>query len=65
MRGIIATARYWVPLVAGFLCLVAGLFVSPVLGWLSLMLAFGLILDGATAMWEKAGSTGNLTTYRQ
>jgi hypothetical protein len=28
-------------------------------------LSFGLILDGATAWWERAGGTGNLTTYRQ
>jgi hypothetical protein len=65
MGDIARTARYWVPLLAGFMCLVAGLFVSAVLAWLLLILAFGLILDGATAMWERAGGTGNLTTHRQ
>lgn len=33
--------------------------------WLLHMLGFGLLLDGVTAMWERAGGTGNLTTYRQ
>jgi hypothetical protein len=57
--------RYWVPLLAGFVCLAATLFVGVVLTWLLSILAFGLILDGATAMWERAGGTGNLTTHRQ
>jgi hypothetical protein len=58
-------ARYWAPIVAGFLCLVVALFVGVILAWLLLILAFGLILDGATAMWQHAGSAGNLTTHRQ
>jgi hypothetical protein len=65
MHAIGGTARYWGPLVAGFVCLVAALFVGPLVAWLLMMLAFGLILDGATAMWEKAGGTGGLTEYRQ
>ena len=65
MGDIARTARYWVPLLAGFACLIVALFVGPILAWLLLILSFGLILDGATAMWERAGSTGNLTTYRQ
>jgi hypothetical protein len=65
MRAVVGTARYWLPLVGGFLSLIAVLFVGPILGWLLIILAFGLILDGATAMWERAGSTGNLTTYKQ
>ena len=65
MRAAIGTARYWVPLVAGFICLTAALFVGAIVAWLLIILAFGLLLDGATAMWERAGSTGNLTTHRQ
>ena len=65
MRAVAETARYWVPLVAGFLCLVAVLFVGPILGWLLTIASFGLLLDGATAMFERAGGTGNLTTHRQ
>ena len=65
MHAALRTARYWLPLVAGFLCLVLSLFVGLALSWLLLVAAFGLLLDGLTAMWERAGSTGNLTTYRQ
>jgi uncharacterized membrane protein len=65
MRSVAATARYWLPLAAGLLCLVAAGFVGPIVAWLLIIGAFGLILDGATAMWERAGGTGNLTTHRQ
>ncbi len=47
------------------MCLIAVLFVGPILGWLLIYVAFGLLLDGATAMFERAGGTGNLTTHRQ
>ena len=57
--------RCWVPLAVGFLCLAATAFAGVILDWLLMMLAFGLILDGVTAWWERAGGTGNLTTYRQ
>ena len=62
MRG---SLRYWLPLAAGIALAFATLFVGPVLTWLLLIAAFGLILDGVTAMWERAGGTGNLTTHRQ
>jgi hypothetical protein len=65
VRGAIATVRYWLPLVAGFGCLAASVFVSAVVSWVLLIAAFGLLLDGLTAMWERAGRTGNLTTHRQ
>jgi hypothetical protein len=58
-------ARYWAPIAAGFLCLVAALFVGVILEWVLFILAFGLILDGATALWASAGGTGNLTSHRQ
>jgi hypothetical protein len=57
--------RCWIPLAAGFLCLVATAFAGVILDWLLMTLAFGLILDAVTAWWERAGGTGNLTTYRQ
>jgi hypothetical protein len=65
VRAVIGTARYWLPLVGGFVCLVVALFVGAIAAWLLLILSFGLLLDGCTAMWEKAGGTGNLTTYKQ
>jgi hypothetical protein len=57
--------RCWGPLLAGFACLGATAFAGVVLDWLLMMVAFGLILDAVTAWWERAGGTGNLTTYRQ
>ena len=65
MRTVLRTARYWLPLVVGFACLIVSLSVGAVLSWLLIFVGFGLMLDGLTAMWEKAGGTGNLTTYRQ
>jgi hypothetical protein len=65
VRTVAAKARFWVPLLFALLCLGATFFVGPVLVWLLLIAAFGLILDGATVMWERAGGTGNLTTHRQ
>ena len=65
MRAVIATARYWLPMAAGLACLIASLFVGALLGWLLIVLAVGLLLDGATAMWERALRNGGLTTYRQ
>ena len=65
MRAAVATSRYWAPLVAGLVVLVAAGFVGPVLSWVCIIASFGLILDGVTKLWERAGSTGNLTTHRQ
>ena len=65
MRAALDTVRYWGPLVAGFVCVIASLFVGPIAAWILLMVAFGLLLDGCTAMWERAGRVGNLTMHRQ
>ncbi len=65
IRAVIASIRYWLPIVAGFVLVIATLFAGPILTWLMLTIAFGLILDGTTAMWERAGSIGNLSTHRQ
>jgi hypothetical protein len=65
MREVLACKRYWLPIVAGLLLVIASCFAGPVLTWIMLTASFGLILDGVTAMMEKAGGTGNLTTYKQ
>jgi hypothetical protein len=65
MRALRGTVRYWLPLVAGLLCLVVGLFVGSIVAWLLLFAAMGLILDGLTATWERARRGGNLTTHDQ
>jgi hypothetical protein len=59
------TARYCLPIVGGWLSAFAALQVGAPYGWFLLILSFGLIIEGATAMWERAGGTGNLTTHRQ
>ena len=65
MRGVLGTARYWLPFVAGMACMIAVQYVGAILGWILIIAGFGLIIDGGTKLWEKAGSTGNLTTYKQ
>lgn len=62
MRAVIGTARYWAPLVAGFLCLIAAQYVGVLVAWLLLFAGFGLIVDGATAMLARAGGAGGRTT---
>jgi hypothetical protein len=65
VRSVLGTARYWVPLAGSVACLGAVPFVGPVAEWLLIMAGFALLLDGATAMWERAGRTGNLSMHRQ
>jgi hypothetical protein len=65
VRAVATTSRYWAPLAAGLLALVLAGFAGPVLSWILIVASFGLILDGVTKLWERAGSTGNLTTHRQ
>jgi hypothetical protein len=65
MRSILGTIRYWLPLLAGLAALIVALFVGTILAWILLIVSFGLLLDGITAAWERAGGTGNVTTYRQ
>ncbi len=65
MRAALHTARYWGPLLAGFLCFVASSMVGALGAWLLIIAGFGLILDGATAMFARAGGTGGITSHRQ
>jgi hypothetical protein len=65
MRAVWHTARYWGPLVGALGCLIAGLFTGTIVAWVLFIAAFGLLLDGVTAMWERAGRSGNVTTHRQ
>ena len=65
MRGVLETKRYWLPLAAAMIYLFVALWTGPLVGWLLLMTAFGLMLDGATAWFAKAGGTGGLRDYKQ
>jgi hypothetical protein len=65
MRAILATVRYWGPIVAALGCLFAASMVGVIAAWLLIIAAFLLLLDAGTAMFERAGSTGNLWTHKQ
>jgi hypothetical protein len=65
VRVIAGTARYWVPLVAGAACLIAAALVPAIVAWVLIIAAFGLLLDGGTAMFERAGRTGSLYDHKQ
>jgi hypothetical protein len=57
--------RCWLPLVAGCVCLIIATQASAIVGWVLMIAAFGLILDGCTAMFERAGRTGSLYDNKQ
>lgn len=54
--------RYWLPIVAGFGCLIVGLWMSAAVALVLLIVAGGLIFDGATALFARSG---DLTENRQ
>jgi hypothetical protein len=57
--------RYWAPLVAGVVCLFVSKAVSPLLAYALIVVAFVLLLDGATALFVRATRAGRLTDHRQ
>ncbi len=65
MRGALETKRYWMPLAGSCTCLIGAFWVGPVLAWLLIIAAFGLLLDGCTAWFAKAGGTGGMRDYKQ
>ena len=65
MRTLSPGLRSRLPIAAGFALLLGTLLAGTLLTWLMIIAGFGLILDGVTKWWERAGGTGNLTTHRQ
>jgi hypothetical protein len=57
-----ATWRVWLPFAAAALCLAGTQLAGPVVTWVLLLVALGLILDGATLLWSRGGG---LTQHRQ
>ena len=57
-----ATWRVWLPFAAAALCLAGTQLAGPVVTWVLLLVAMGLILDGATLLWSLGGG---LTQNRQ
>jgi hypothetical protein len=58
-------ARYWLPLVVAFACLVGATMVSALIGFVLIIAAFGLVLDVSTKLFENAGKTGGIHDHRQ
>jgi hypothetical protein len=67
MQSLRDTARYWVPIVAGFSCLLIGSqLVRSTVGMLVLLVVgLLLMLDGITKAWERNGSRGGLSDNQQ
>jgi Mg2+/citrate symporter len=57
--------RYWLPLVAALACLIVANQVSAIVGFILIVLAFGLVIDVSTKLFENAGKTGGLHDHRQ
>ena len=62
MRALSTTKRFWLPFAAAALCLLGTRWTGPIMTWLLLFAAVGLVLDGATLLWSRGGS---LTHHRQ
>ena len=62
MANLRATRRIWIPFALAALCLLAASFVGPVLTWVLLLTALGLVLDGATKWFS---GTGHLEDHHQ
>jgi hypothetical protein len=57
--------RYWLPLAAAAICLVVASNVSPLLGFVFVIAAFGFVIDASTKFLENAGKSGGLGNHRQ
>jgi hypothetical protein len=57
--------RYWLPLAAAAVCLIVASMVSPIVGFVLVIAAFGFVIDVSTKLFENAGKTGGLGDHRQ
>jgi Mg2+/citrate symporter len=60
-----SSLRYWAPLAAGVVCLIVSKSVSPLIAYVLIVVAFALVLDGATALFARATRAGRLSDNRQ
>ncbi len=65
MRWSARRVRFWGPLLLALGCVIAAQRVGPILTWILVITAFGLVLDVATAWFEAAGGTGGTYDHRQ
>ena len=57
MRILSPALRVRLPIVVGALLMFGTLWAGNIATWLMLIAGFGLILDGVTKWWERAGGT--------
>jgi len=62
IRTVLDTKRYWLPIAAGFGCLIAALWASAAIALVLLLVGLGLMLDGVTALFARSGDA---TEHRQ
>jgi hypothetical protein len=57
--------RYWLPLLAAAVCLIAATRVPAVAAYILIVAAFALVFDVSTKLFEQSGRGGRLTDHRQ
>ena len=66
MRALKESRRYWLPVAAAALCLLAASFgPPPLVAYVLIMASFGFCFDAATAWLARAGGTGGMHDYKQ
>ena len=66
MHALRETRRYWLPVGAAVLCLLAASFgPPPLVAYALIVFAVGLCFDAATAWLARAGGTGGIRDHRQ
>jgi hypothetical protein len=57
--------RYWLPLVAALICLVVSTKVPAIPAFVLIILAFGLVIEVSTKLFEQSGRGGRMSDHRQ
>jgi Mg2+/citrate symporter len=57
--------RYWLPLVAAFVLLIVATKVGAIIAFVLIIVAFGLVIEVSTKLFETGGKAGGLHNHRQ
>jgi hypothetical protein len=57
--------RYWLPLVAAFICLYGSTKLSPIPAYILIIVAFFFVIEVSTKFLQQSGGTGRLKDHRQ
>ena len=63
MRALRTNLRLWLPFAAAAACLALTFLCGPVLTIVLMIVALGLVIDGATLLWSRSG--GGMSQHRQ